>query len=176
MSRWRLDWLAVCAGTLALTSCLGAGGSVTQGSGGTAVTGSAAGSTSVGADSGLERCSETLGTRAEFREIIERRAVGIVMFDVGWVGGISEARKIAAMAETHHLPVAPHDANKVALTAFVAVLVLGMFVAPVTFAASFVAERQICRSGQKGAGLATAAKVIVVARMAIIFLNGKKHF
>lgn len=56
--------------------------------------------------------------------------------------------------------VAPHDANKVALTAFVAVLVLGMFVAPVTFAASFVAERQICRSGQKGAGLATAAKVI----------------
>ncbi|MFO1072905.1 MAG: CsgG/HfaB family protein [Geminicoccaceae bacterium] len=56
--------MAVCAGTLALTSCLGAGGSVTQGSGGTAVTGSAAGSTSVGADSGLERCSETLGTLA----------------------------------------------------------------------------------------------------------------
>ena len=55
--------------------------------------------------------SETLGTRAEFRAIIERRAVGIVMFDVGWVGGISEARKIAAMAETHHLPVAPHDAT-----------------------------------------------------------------
>jgi galactonate dehydratase len=55
--------------------------------------------------------SETLGTRAEFREIIERRAVGIVMFDVGWVGGISEARKIAAQAETHHLPVAPHDAT-----------------------------------------------------------------
>ncbi|MBM3522952.1 MAG: mandelate racemase/muconate lactonizing enzyme family protein [Alphaproteobacteria bacterium] len=55
--------------------------------------------------------SETLGTRAEFREVIERRAVGIVMFDVGWVGGISEARKIAAHAETHHLPVAPHDAT-----------------------------------------------------------------
>jgi galactonate dehydratase len=55
--------------------------------------------------------SETLGTRAEFRAVIERRAVGIVMFDVGWVGGISEARKIAAHAETHHLPVAPHDAT-----------------------------------------------------------------
>jgi L-alanine-DL-glutamate epimerase-like enolase superfamily enzyme len=26
-------------------------------------------------------------------------------------GGISEARKIAAMAETHHLPVASHDAT-----------------------------------------------------------------
>ena len=55
--------------------------------------------------------SETLGTRAEFRAVIERRAVGIVMFDVAWVGGISEARKIAALAETHHLPVAPHDAT-----------------------------------------------------------------
>ena len=47
MIKWRLDWLAVCAGTLALTSCLGAGGSVTQGTGGTAVTGAAAGSTFV---------------------------------------------------------------------------------------------------------------------------------
>ena len=55
--------------------------------------------------------SETLGTRADFREVIERRAVGIAMFDAAWVGGISEARKIAAMAETHHLPVAPHDAT-----------------------------------------------------------------
>ena len=55
--------------------------------------------------------SETLGTRAEFRQVIERRAVGVVMFDAAWVGGISEARKIAAMAETHHLPVAPHDAT-----------------------------------------------------------------
>ena len=31
------------------------------------------------------------------------------MLDVAWVGGLSEARKIAAMAEAHHLPFAPHD-------------------------------------------------------------------
>ena len=31
------------------------------------------------------------------------------MLDLSWVGGLSEARKIAAMAETYHLPVAPHD-------------------------------------------------------------------
>ncbi len=37
---------------------------MTQGGGGTAVTGSAAGGTSVGADSSLEHCSETLGTLA----------------------------------------------------------------------------------------------------------------
>jgi len=32
-----------------------------------------------------------------------------VMLDLSWCGGLSEARKIAAMAEAWHLPVAPHD-------------------------------------------------------------------
>ncbi len=53
--------------------------------------------------------SETLSTRSAFRELLERDAAGIVMLDLSWVGGISEARKIATMAETYHLPVAPHD-------------------------------------------------------------------
>jgi galactonate dehydratase len=53
--------------------------------------------------------SETLATRSAFRELLERAAVGVVMLDLSWVGGLSEARKIAAMAEAYHLPVAPHD-------------------------------------------------------------------
>jgi L-alanine-DL-glutamate epimerase-like enolase superfamily enzyme len=53
--------------------------------------------------------SEVLTTRAAYREFIGRGAIGIVMPDIGWVGGISEARKIAAYAEAHHLPIAPHD-------------------------------------------------------------------
>ena len=53
--------------------------------------------------------SETLSTRWGFREAFEKRALSIIMFDIGWVGGISEARKIAAMAEAYHLPIAPHD-------------------------------------------------------------------
>ncbi len=53
--------------------------------------------------------SETLATRAAFRELFERNAVGVAMLDLSWVGGLSEARKIAAMAEAYHLPVAPHD-------------------------------------------------------------------
>jgi L-alanine-DL-glutamate epimerase-like enolase superfamily enzyme len=53
--------------------------------------------------------SETLTTRYAFRELLERRAVGIVMLDPGWVGGLSEARRIAALAEAYHRPVAPHD-------------------------------------------------------------------
>ncbi|MEL6961767.1 MAG: mandelate racemase/muconate lactonizing enzyme family protein [Pseudomonadota bacterium] len=53
--------------------------------------------------------SETVATRPVFREMMAKEATGIVMLDLSWVGGISEARKIAAMAEAHHLPVAPHD-------------------------------------------------------------------
>jgi L-alanine-DL-glutamate epimerase-like enolase superfamily enzyme len=53
--------------------------------------------------------SETLGTRWAFRDLLETGAAGIVMLDLSWCGGISEARKIAAMAEAWHLPVAPHD-------------------------------------------------------------------
>jgi galactonate dehydratase len=53
--------------------------------------------------------SETLGTRWSFRDLLEQHAAGIVMLDVSWCGGLSEARKIAAMAEAYHLPVAPHD-------------------------------------------------------------------
>lgn len=61
---------------------------------------------------------ETLSTRWAFKDLLDRHAARIVMFDIGWVGGISEARKIAAMAEAHNLPVAPHDCTgPVVLTA-----------------------------------------------------------
>ncbi len=53
--------------------------------------------------------SEALGTRWSFRSFFESRAIGIAMLDVSWCGGLSEARKIAAMAEAYQLPVAPHD-------------------------------------------------------------------
>ena len=53
--------------------------------------------------------SETLATRWAFRDLLETGAAGIVMLDLSWCGGLSEARKIAAMAEAWHLPVAPHD-------------------------------------------------------------------
>jgi L-alanine-DL-glutamate epimerase-like enolase superfamily enzyme len=53
--------------------------------------------------------SEMLGTRFAFRQLLERRAVGVVMLDLGWIGGLSEAKKVAAMAEAYKLPVAPHD-------------------------------------------------------------------
>lgn len=64
--------------------------------------------------------SETLGGRWAFRDLLAARAVGVVMFDLGWVGGLSEAKKIAGMAEAYHLPIAPHDCTgPVVLTASV---------------------------------------------------------
>ena len=53
--------------------------------------------------------SETLGGRGAFRDLLETGAAGVVIVDLSWCGGLSEARKIAAMAEAWHLPVAPHD-------------------------------------------------------------------
>ena len=53
--------------------------------------------------------SETLGSRWAFRDLLETDSVGVIMFDLAWCGGVSEARKIASMAEAWHLPVAPHD-------------------------------------------------------------------
>jgi len=53
--------------------------------------------------------SETLGSRWAFRDLLETGVAGVIMLDISWCGGLSEARKIAAMAEAWHLPVAPHD-------------------------------------------------------------------
>jgi L-alanine-DL-glutamate epimerase-like enolase superfamily enzyme len=53
--------------------------------------------------------SETLATRFAFREFLARGAIGIAMPDLSWVGGLSEGKKVATMAEAHHISVAPHD-------------------------------------------------------------------
>lgn len=55
--------------------------------------------------------SERLIGRYEFEQALQTNAVDIVMPDLCWTGGISEGRAIAAMAEAHHLPVAPHNSG-----------------------------------------------------------------
>ncbi|HYM10364.1 MAG TPA: mandelate racemase/muconate lactonizing enzyme family protein [Bryobacterales bacterium] len=55
--------------------------------------------------------SERMAGRMEFLRMLEARAAKYVMFDVCWCGGLSEARKIATMAEAFQLPVAPHTAG-----------------------------------------------------------------
>ena len=55
--------------------------------------------------------SERMAGRKQFLQILEARAAKYIMFDVCWCGGLSEARKIASMAEAFDLPVAPHTAG-----------------------------------------------------------------
>ena len=51
---------------------------------------------------------ENLFLRHGFRELLEKRAVDIVMPDIQKCGGLLEARKIADMAHTYYVPMAPH--------------------------------------------------------------------
>ena len=53
--------------------------------------------------------SETLSGAVSFRRLLAADAVDVVMLDLGWCGGLTEARKIAALAEAHAKPLAPHD-------------------------------------------------------------------
>src|SRR5262249_59273996 len=43
-----------------------------------------------------------------FRELLAARAVDYIQFDTNRVGGITQARKIAALAEAYSVPVIPH--------------------------------------------------------------------
>jgi galactonate dehydratase len=52
---------------------------------------------------------ERLLSRFEFREIIENGGCRIVQPDLMHAGGFTEVRRIAALADTYYLPVAPHN-------------------------------------------------------------------
>jgi L-rhamnonate dehydratase len=43
-----------------------------------------------------------------FRQLLEARAVDYIQFDTNRVGGLTQARKIAALAESYSVPVIPH--------------------------------------------------------------------
>ena len=52
---------------------------------------------------------ELLATRFQFRELFARQAADIVMPDLARTGGILEMKKIAALADTFYVPIAPHN-------------------------------------------------------------------
>jgi galactonate dehydratase len=53
--------------------------------------------------------SETLAGTVPFRDLLAADALDFVMIDLAWCGGLTEGRKIAALAEAHARPLAPHD-------------------------------------------------------------------
>ncbi len=52
---------------------------------------------------------ERLYSRWDFRDYLAKRCVDYAQPDVSHVGGISELRRIAAMAEAHHIAICPHN-------------------------------------------------------------------
>lgn len=51
---------------------------------------------------------ERMFSRWDFREVFEDRSVDVIQPDLSHAGGISEGRKIAAMAEAYDVALAPH--------------------------------------------------------------------
>ncbi len=54
---------------------------------------------------------ERLTTKYDFARLIAHEAAAIFNLDIGQVGGILEAKKIAALAEAHYLQISPHVYN-----------------------------------------------------------------
>ncbi len=52
---------------------------------------------------------ERLYTTWQFRTLLEARAADFIQPDLSHAGGITEVRKIAAIAESHHIPLCPHN-------------------------------------------------------------------
>jgi len=48
-------------------------------------------------------------SKYHYEQLLSNVDVDVVMFDVEWMGGLTEARKVAAMAEANQVPVAPHN-------------------------------------------------------------------
>lgn len=67
---------------------------------------------------------ETCVGRRGFAPLLEKGAVDIVTVDVQWSGGLTEARKVASLADLYGVPIAPHDCTGPATLAACAHLVL----------------------------------------------------
>ena len=51
---------------------------------------------------------ERLATKYDFARVLQTGAAAILQMNLGRVGGLLEAKKIAGMAEVHHVQIAPH--------------------------------------------------------------------
>ena len=63
---------------------------------------------------------ETRGGAEDFKSFLDTGALSLLILDIGWCGGITEAKRCAALAGTYQTPIAAHDCNgPVELTASV---------------------------------------------------------
>ena len=54
-------------------------------------------------------CGETAVGRRGFSTLLRTGAIDVATLDVQWTGGLTEARKVASLADTYGIPIAPHD-------------------------------------------------------------------
>jgi galactonate dehydratase len=54
---------------------------------------------------------ERLATAQEFRQLVERRACAVIQPNVCYCGGITQIRRLAALAELALISIAPHNPN-----------------------------------------------------------------
>lgn len=52
---------------------------------------------------------ETVTGRRGFLPLLQEGAIDVAILDIGWTGGITEAKKIASLADSFAVPIAPHD-------------------------------------------------------------------
>ena len=50
-------------------------------------------------------------TRFEFIELLQKKAVDVIMPDLAKAGGIMEGKRIADIADAHYVPIAPHNVS-----------------------------------------------------------------
>jgi galactonate dehydratase len=55
--------------------------------------------------------SETMATRYELKDFLLAKALDILMYDICWCGGPSEAKKMSDMADAYNIPTSPHTAG-----------------------------------------------------------------
>lgn len=67
---------------------------------------------------------ETVVGRRGFLPLLTSDAVDVVTVDVQWTGGLTEARKVASLADAYGIPIAPHDCTGPATLAACAHLAL----------------------------------------------------
>ncbi len=56
-------------------------------------------------------------SRFQWRPLLEAHSLDVIMPDVKWMGGVSEVKKLAAMAELYGIMVSPHNASGPVATA-----------------------------------------------------------
>jgi L-rhamnonate dehydratase len=59
----------------------------------------------------LDQPSWSRYTRYGYKQLLDSGAVDLLQPDITWLGGITEARRVIAMASANNIPVVPHGSS-----------------------------------------------------------------